>query len=175
MHLYRMAPVFLCVLAYAAPQPIYAASSSTEESPGTSRSIYTRLSTTTPVEPADRILEFLTSISPRTEAASPIIGAIDQGRVVLSVFLQKQIVAAVPHLPGNVLLTPDAGKHIASSGQFDWQKVWSSLLGLMWTLYFFLLVLISYTTASMVISYALLVLALVFAVFKLYRFIRKRR
>lgn len=159
------------IILAAVPGHIYAQSAdSNSAATSTAATIYSRIGTTTPVETSGGIETFITSVSPQVARyIQPVLGAIDTGRVWVAQTLERQIVATTPKLPGNSLLKPGAGEELSKTSEFNWQKVVDSVVGVLWTIYFFLLVIIRFAVAKLILCYPLLVVACGYLLVQLYR------
>lgn len=149
--------------------PIAAGASATT-SPAAS-TIYSLIGTSTPVESAAIIEKEITSLSPKAEQLlAPVFSAIDAARIWTAGALQRQIFQTAPKLPGNAFLIPANANALSATNQFDWHRALATLIGVLWTLYFYILIIVRFLIAKALICYPLVV-AIVFYI--LYRLLRR--
>jgi hypothetical protein len=131
------------------------------------------LGTSTPVESSKPIHEWLASSSPRAgSTVAPILGTIDAGRTSVAAFLQNQIRYAAAKLPGNEMFQPGGDKKSVNTTTLDWHRILQSVIGMLWTTYFFLLVIVRFAVAKLAFFYILFVAVIGLVLYKLFRRVR---
>lgn len=159
--------VSLWIVASAAPAAAATASGSA------SSTTASFLSTAAPVQSSRPISAKLESWSPRAGAVGVwLFGYIDTARVYSADLLARQSTAAGRHLPGTTILKPMV-KDDAQAQKFSWAGVGQSILGVLVTVYFYILVVLRSVIVNVALCYVALAAALIFGTISAIRFLRR--
>jgi len=128
------------------------------------------ISTSTLVQTSDPIVRKLSEFSPQVGSiATPLFAAIDAGRFAVERVLQNQIESTGTRLPGTAILKPVSGK---DGNHLTWQGALQSIIGVLWTVYFFVLVIVRFVIAKIVLFYPIFTIAIVLIVVRAYQWWR---
>jgi hypothetical protein len=125
--------------------------------------------TSTLVQSSDVMVQKITSFAPKYgEYSVPIFAVIDGGRVWTADVLESQILSTLVHLPGSTSII-DSGKTkiLENTSSFDWKSALSTAAGVLWTVFFYMLVIIRFIIAKVAIFYATLGLIIAIGVWRL--------
>lgn len=112
------------------------------------------------------VKDWLGNIHPALEnTLAPVINVIDPVRQRASDFLDGQLAATKPKLPGNVL-----GWAAASSSEpVSAGTLWGSAWGVLWTLYYYLLTVLNFLIVNAALFYPFVAVLFLFLLWKLYQ------
>ena len=120
-----------------------------------------------PVQSSEVVKDWLGNISPVVEGTlAPVINFIDPVRQASSNFIDGQLTATKPKLPGKILgiETEGTSPKALSAGTF-----WEAVLGVLWTIYYYILTILNFLFVNAAIFYPVLALLFLFALWKLYQ------
>ena len=137
--------------------------------------IYTALSSSTPIEASTPIEHTISTWSaPAGTFLLPVLNAVDTGRASVDAFLASQSLNIAPHLPGNSLLDPTETKKV-DTAHLDWHGALISIVGVLWTVLFYIVTIIRYGVDKIVLFYPLMAVAIGYVLFKLFQRISNKR